>query len=532
MQSNFNGLTNNYPFNKLPNHFKNEEKHFNCPDRASHHGVTIINKKDKHESSDEYTTTDWYKINSSIVVPTCANRLYRVIILAGEIFRLVDINDSPKYRVFSEEKLPMLLSKGITNPVEYFTYLIENGHNLIYEGMGRQFFIKYFLVENDNHNGNWYISVSNKQQNHYFYAIDHGQCFAPWVLQFYTCLIPPPSATHLTARDYDSFPITQDYIPKTNIVWYNGLIDFRKIFANQLFINEKHFTALKLLITDKMQQTFVDIHITDENDKTFLKEWLFNRASELNDACKESEAFKQYLHTYRMTLLCVMINEVNEFFNANRHYEHLNINRTDTLMHVIKRFREILNDMKEDALNKTEIDFLNQYLNMIRSGNIDAIKVAQKFYTEQHMSSYVALTQKKIDSMQTSSQNIRFFNLKSPLSAEAHLKNTTVSKNNEIEAERLFENTKIKEIKDRISHLAVRIFLNHRGNNKKRQLECDFLQEIVRQYYLKPSLVNAIENTNIHFPESKIIYNRSWFFNKRNKTLDLINTITSQVKKI
>jgi hypothetical protein len=186
MQRNSEKTKVSYLFNKSANHF-GEEKNLSLAQQNRRRTVSIIHKKDKLGSSDDYTAINWFKINTHYIRSDYTDRLYRVIILAGEIMRLCDIHNSPKYRIYSEEKSLFILSKGIENPMEYYDY-IENRKifsKYDFEGMGRQFFIKTFLAENDNQGGNWYLGASSGQKNQYFYTIDHGQCFSPWVFNFY-----------------------------------------------------------------------------------------------------------------------------------------------------------------------------------------------------------------------------------------------------------------------------------------------------------------------------------------------------------
>jgi hypothetical protein len=114
----------------------------------------------------------------------------------------------------------------------------------------------------------------------------------------------------------------------------------------------------------------------------------------LSEVCKKSKPFNEYLNNNRINLLYVVLYEVNEFFNHNRHYESLNIKRVDSLIHIIKKFDDLLIAFQKDKLNKTEKELLSSYLDAIALGKMSVIHNAIAFYKEQKMVSYVALAQK------------------------------------------------------------------------------------------------------------------------------------------
>ena len=406
----------NYLFNKPATQFITKQV-FEAPDKKDARQVIIVNKKEKKNSSNGYATADWYNINSKYVPKRNAHRIYRAIILAGEIFGLIDINDSVKYRVCAEEVSPTLLSKGVKNPIEYFSFigLYRTTNARILEGMGRQYLIKIFLAENDNKFDNCCV---NRETN-YFYAIDHGQCFWPLTMNFYQRISFSYFSSLLTTKDYDNFPNLKSYLSKNMIGCEFEEIYPRKYFLtavskNKLFLNEKHFTALKLLITDQLQQRLAAIHIRDSVDNLFLKNFLDNRSSELNKVCQKSKAFKNYLRENKKDLLHVLLFEVNEFFNKNRHYEQLGVNRVESLLYLVERYDVILQDMKIRKLVRSNLDKieLNSYLKMIIAGNPDVIHKVKTFYASQKMTSFVNLAERKLLDTQSLLKAPAFFSLK------------------------------------------------------------------------------------------------------------------------
>jgi hypothetical protein len=380
-----------YPLAKPAKNFLAREIPYKCPDdeflakvNSNKRKVTTIFKKGKARA--QYSTrnyTEWYKIKQLYVKDIHKIRHNKISIFAGEVFRLIDINESPKYRVLTEEKTNCIISKGLLNPTSLYDYLVKHDYSFTYhEGIGRQFFLKYFLQESDMRFDNFYISKINSRSQ-YLYAIDHEFCFAPYTFQFYGQKdgVKPT----LSLRDYNNLPFVRDYIVHNydfgNLPRYSAFLE-----THPLFNNEKHFTALKILLSRSLIMAMQKWHIENPIDSLEICAQLKIRFQMLAMVLNGSTPFIRYLRNYKYEAFKAILFEWHTFQKDNRHYEPI------PLISFIPKFSKLLKNLGLHPLTKTECSALTKVVFKLQEEDEDVLRQIGVFYSKQGMRAYAKLT--------------------------------------------------------------------------------------------------------------------------------------------
>jgi len=311
-----------YPFHKRYPHFQLDEIPYSLNDEANHHVVMQIKKSPKSQSSNARHENVWFKISNRTILPAYQSRLNRISVLAGELFRFLDGN-LPKYRIYTDKNNEeFLIVKVVPRAATFYDdcevfwrHGILNSMDSM-EGMGRSFFGKFFYIDSDFHDENALVD-----QEKYFYGIDPDRCFHPVTRQMHVNRCGEIDDAFSTSN-YDCLPIVVGNLG--NWPWnlpYKWVAPYMKQVAKKpTFCNEKHLSALKILITQDYQKSLVEYHIEHAEDKKAILELLERKFNDAARALAASQAFVIYVRENRVAVLQVIVFESWYFFQENKHY--------------------------------------------------------------------------------------------------------------------------------------------------------------------------------------------------------------------
>lgn len=403
-----------YPFNKSTSQFESNEQELKL--HSQYHTAVKITKKVKSNTSQNYSIP-WIKISKSIASKEYQPRLNRLIVLTGELFRLLD-RHLPKYRLYSDNKTEFVISKEVLNSKEFYDFFNNKigPYQAIFkaapvlEGMGRGFFAKYFYLDNDFHSSNALVD-----KNNYFFAIDHDWAWVPISWSFHrnhrytfdSQSFLRRYNTEMTVKDYDNLPLYSDYLPGIN-EWCDDNYYYaymKLVIKDKLFLNEKHFAALKILLTHKIQLQLIDYHIVNSTDKDAISTLLKSRHDNMIKILGKSSYFKKYISQNRIDIMYAVLFELYDFFKENRHYiprDKLKESKDEYMKRIqpkvqqyaekmIDLYSSLLSQWDEKSLSQQEIKDLKTFFNNIMQNDQAALKKVGQFYIGQGMKHFLCL---------------------------------------------------------------------------------------------------------------------------------------------
>ncbi len=411
----------NYPFN---NKEVKQVKKFEIKDKSDHHSAFISEKLSKPGSK-------WYEIHNTMSPTKNLKRHNALIITAGEFYRFAF--GGPKYRTKKlnkkEERVP-ILSKGIDGFEDLFDYSnqkggifnIEDKRSLQFtekhclDDMGRILLPKYLNREDDLTSQNLGVDKDKK-----FVAIDPGRTFAPltnnleedrdnitkytayrpslekyshgkWdrlkIFFYLNDVKPDDMGTHPDVYDYDSLPALKYFLPR-NWTFIKDLPKYTKFLMNHpKFLNEKHFAALKELVTKNIKLEMIRIHTLREDRKS-LQEQTNATLNNFLVELKKSDSFLNYLNKYRLDAVNIIFYEIREFITENSHYQHRGNQAADQSQWnkiaevVVEEFDNVLKNLNGKELSEKEKRELKLFADGIRDNHEEKLDFVKSFYKEQ-----------------------------------------------------------------------------------------------------------------------------------------------------
>jgi hypothetical protein len=404
-------------------------------DKVLNRKVSKIKKKLKPHAKPSRNVS-WFKMelqaggDQKDIQEFCGERICRIIVLSGELFRLGDRHQT-KYRIYADEKNQFPISKEIPNAEKFFEYFEKNifptwnkvnrhfNYNPIFEGMGRSFLRKFFYYDHDFHTDNALMGKDN-----YFYAIDHDWCFVNVTGNMHVTSgfkttftdekginqvrhIPREYNDIFHVEDYDNLPLIQH---RNMGAWFcdaknaEAFYYYAKAFYNSSqFLNEKHFSTIFFLVTQDFQKYLVNYHIEHNEDKKNLLLELEKVFTKMPEILKQSSAFLDYLRENRMAAMQAVLFELYDFFIENRHYlpqrnkeKHETVKdwmaRTqlasfilDKVNEVINRYSDVLVQLGERQLDVIERSYLTEFARDTCKLSLSKLDIVKNFYEKQEM---------------------------------------------------------------------------------------------------------------------------------------------------
>lgn len=308
----------------------------------------------------DFVDNDWIRIK--IKWESICPNLLPFIVTINEIFRFEIGNTQPECRLSDS----YILSKRVKQDADvgefqirtlfyYWSKLVSNQCEF-WEGLGRVVFCKYLYQDNDFNLYNGLVDI-----NQYFVGIDVEKCFWPVLEKYHN----PPNHKSTDAKyvfdnntpftikyaftksgkpiflipdkkrdfigeihkdDYESLPNLKYLYPTNWFFLSPDLQHYTKSLSSDIrFLNEKHFSALKALVTIDAKKFLIELHIDDEKDKHDAFDFVSIQLLKLTEICKQSSSFLNYLQCNRLSAMKVIINEIQQFFN-NKAYNHTDTN--------------------------------------------------------------------------------------------------------------------------------------------------------------------------------------------------------------
>ncbi|VVC75497.1 hypothetical protein AQUSIP_07870 [Aquicella siphonis] len=302
-----------------------------------------------------FDTSDWIKIK--IKHDQTHPNLLAFIIAVNEIFRF-EIGHTQPEICMSETHL---YSRRVPQDDSVGEYQIRtlyhdwnkmiSENNLFWEGMGRVVFNKYLYQDND---FNIYNVVIDKNQ--YFVGLDPETCFWPIVEKYHRGKknkpsdvkvivynnTPFPARMSMTSsgrpvyviqdkrrafigqlheEDYHALPELKHHYPTHWFFHTPELRSYTRALASDLrFNNEKHFSALKAIITACIKRWLLGLHIRNSQDRQDAIKYVSSQIRILTDICVKSNAFTQYIKDHRLTAVQTIVYEISRFIKQDDIY--------------------------------------------------------------------------------------------------------------------------------------------------------------------------------------------------------------------
>lgn len=305
--------------------------------------------QETENAESEFNKYEWVKIK--IKFDQIHQNLLSFVIAISEIFRFEIGYTQPEYRLSSKYILSKKVEQGnevgqfrVRTLYHYWDKLISD-KPIFWEGMGRVVFCKYLYQENDL---NLYNVLVDK--NDYFIGLDPETCFWSLIEKYHYGPHYKPTNTKVlvhnntpfTAQrattaagkpiyllqnkkrdfigdmhndDYEALPRIKHFYPSNWFFLSPELTSYTKLLSRDCrFLNEKHFSALKSLVTIDMKRLLIDLHIKDKKDQSDAFSFVSQQLKQLTKICGKSQAFMQYLQAHRVILMQVILYEINQFF--------------------------------------------------------------------------------------------------------------------------------------------------------------------------------------------------------------------------
>jgi len=370
--------------------------------------------------STDINLSDWIKI--PVNLDRINSKLLPFIIAISEIFRFEIGITQPEYRLSTDSILSLKVKQTTALHSQKTRTLIDDWHLLtgmqkqFWEGMGRAVFVKYLFQDND-------FSINNAlvDKNNYFVALDPDKCFWSVTSKYHyfrdikvitnnNCPFPvTPFKTaagrplfiikdkhssfigDLHKEDYDNLPLLRHQYPSDWFFLLSELKPYSKTLSNNMrFLNEKHFSTLKSLVTKLIKNVLLELHLDDEQDKHDALALVASQLQKLSEIGKQSEKFKHYLQQHGFQAMHAVIYEIHQFIKSTHHY-HLDNSEIQTAIEesiyetVIDEYTQLLSHMNFTELSHEEKLQLKQYVRQIQNETSDARHIARDFYLSQKM---------------------------------------------------------------------------------------------------------------------------------------------------
>jgi hypothetical protein len=322
-------------FTTIANHFKEKFSQTSYPFKHS----------DK-----EFDSSEWIKI--PFRTDRVNVKLQPFIIAISEIFRFEIGITQPEYRLADGYILSRKVKQENLSGSSQSRSLLDDWHvltgneKIFWEGMGRAVLVKYLFQEND-------FNIQNAliDKNNYFVAIDADKCF--WkitekyhyfrdvkILTYNNSPFPVTPFTAASGRplfivnnkkrsfigdlhvtDYDNLPFLKHQYPSDWFFHLPQLKSYSSALTNdQRFLNEKHFAALKTLVTVFIKNILIELHIPDDKDKVDASSFVANQIEKFTQVCKQSMTFRDYLQKNGMAAMRAVLYEIHQFIGFNDYY--------------------------------------------------------------------------------------------------------------------------------------------------------------------------------------------------------------------
>jgi hypothetical protein len=416
-----------YPFIKPSTHFDAKEVKIRLRDKADHHSISEIFKNLKIGSSSE-RTLPWIKVLNESHEKKYQERLIRTAILAGEISSFLDPIYSVKTRGLHDDKTNQfnIISKEIEKGMNFFNYFkkflkkdlaiedkkwVYKGNNFK-EGLARSDIFSLLFQEGDYHFGNLYVN-----EKEYCKRIDFDRCFLPVTKKFISLWARHqfafPKYPLLTVDSYEHLPIIDKDLRKTKKHWQwtdtdpetnaksASLVYAESLTKSEEYLNEKHFYALKFLVTSFYVNHLIKYHINNDEDNNEIAALFKEIKYEFLNICKQSDSFKTYFQKNHKEAIKAIIFEVYEFFQKNKHYMSKNPtlaekNLDNIIQGVLSGFSQVPGIFGEKELEAFQIVDLTETTKKIKSHSNDMMNEVIHFYQSQKMTHYAGLASKYI----------------------------------------------------------------------------------------------------------------------------------------
>jgi hypothetical protein len=426
----------NYPFVKKADHFKNVLL-FIPEDKSTHHQIFCLNKKRKSNAT-------WYSVTNNHVKKECLERQHHFSIAAGEIFRLKF--GGPKYRIkkINAKDPGTLLSKGVpgfqsfthysfyanlTKPRTFddSDYIQNSGRVLLSEALWEQ---------NDLHGGNLCMESSSTldhpsdvvNNDKFMNAIDPAESF--WTLtsafqrpQFVRFAgigllndlreklifrykpgsekrekvllkgVPFSSIGEFSVTAYEFLPLpAPKHFPcNSDFRCLTGYGTF--LSTHPTFLNEKFLQTIFELVTRHITLETGEIHIAHDQDRDNFKALVNKILNNFLTTVSQSEAFLIYFATHAINAIKVILYEINDFLEKNKHYRQktstaILIQQQEMTEIVIKELTALLK-ATNTTLSSTTLAELESFPKKLFSDNSilkrEALREVYSFYQGQGM---------------------------------------------------------------------------------------------------------------------------------------------------
>lgn len=402
--------------------------------------------------SEERCKNDWIEITTCVVDEKSKEAFCRFNVLMGDIFRFDLGNTLPKYRLEQcANGSYRLLTKKLHNCIgtDFFDYfnakifpnitaklkdidgksIFEFGYtgDIVLEGMGGAFAMKYLYCENDFHFSN---SLAVETDGHIiFVPIDNDRTLWPFTYPFLTSKIQKTepldkekmmsyvseykdsiphynrvkkiydsskstsvthgSTGHQNEEDYRSLPLHK-YRTPTNWAWMVHQVQpYSKFLSrNPMVENEISFFQLKATLTPYLKKLIGEYQYRKPEFSELKAKFLARIQQELSDSkeiCEQSPVIHAFMQTHRIALLQTIIYEVNLAFHDNKHYIPENKQTWELIWSslsnlITQNFDNMLTAQKLPPLNETEIENLKLFSKQCETNPPAVIPTVVKFY--------------------------------------------------------------------------------------------------------------------------------------------------------
>lgn len=363
--------------------FKKSLHHFEKIEQTSNE-FTKLKKKPKPGSSPERANNQWYEITNELTQEKHRTKVNQVIVATGELIRLLDPYQT-KYRIYQDDKQEFPISQGIKGR-QFYQRLYERNGTIYYEGMGRGFVAKLFVMDPDLHYKNILIDG-----DYYFHIIDHDRCFPAVTMPLHIKSDEKFSISQSQA-DYDSLPHLRGEFGKRapfelNSSEYVSSNIARELSTHPDLLNEKHFATLKIVLTEHLQSMVLNHH--DDKSDTMREVKIIHAAQiqQFMKFAKNSPAFRDYVKKHRIEALYAILHEVNHFLRTNKHYIQAFGKSVEQLLQeesaaILEKYSRMLQELGEEPLSRMEQADTQNFVNGIELR--EAIKTVKMFYLQQN----------------------------------------------------------------------------------------------------------------------------------------------------
>lgn len=369
-------------FEKKRSHF-GKAKNFGLTDDAKHHSVKMFKKKEKENSSSDYSQSDWLEITSDLPAYRTVKVFFRFLTAMGDIVNSEMGHFAPKYRYvvnnvgeykllskripngatvfgdfFDEKILPKIKKEQSDDPkLPHSTYEGEEDC----EGVGVSYLLKVILYDDDDaHFGNFMktevkgkVFVSPIDWDHSLWPLSdtlyskrsRSDMESEKVMQYLsghpkaiwfpddekgedTSKIKGLKQKHIGRQreeNYQSAPVGSFKTP------YNDqfMTQHAKAYSiaaskSKVVPNEINYHRIKTSLTLFLRKFIVDFHFTREEPlQRFgrkMRKKIVNIGTTAKKLCQTSDTVKRYLEANRLSVIKTILYDWNTFFYDNPHY--------------------------------------------------------------------------------------------------------------------------------------------------------------------------------------------------------------------